>query len=976
MNVVLHSKTPEVTVIDNRDLSIRDIQYHRHPDSLSVTDERITLHTFNYAGFPIQSLSPRQYDLQQITSSIPANRKTISTLSGEILRTESTEEGTHLALKDIEGRLVISINAVGVRRIWQYENATLPGRQLSVTEQLSGNIKLISDRFIWAGSSTAEKNNNLAGSCLSHYHSAGVNHTDSIALTGNILIERRRLILDELTADWQDIGNAENNLSKDIFMTHHTYDTTGALLTQIDATGNQQQQIYNILGQLKSSRLKLSGQASDQIILRSVSYTAAGQVKEEIAGNGVVTSYSYEPETLRLIGIKTERPKGHANGAALLQDLRYAFDPVGNVISIRNDAEATRFWRNQKVVPESAYHYDSLYQLVRATGREMANQTQQINTFSSANIIANDDANYTNYTRQYSYDRDNNLIRIQHSAPATGNSHSTELTVSSRSNRAVLSTLTTNPNTVESFFDAAGNQLQLLPGQSLSWNSHGELQQVTPVTRNSSSSSDREWYGYDSGGLRTVKATYQMQGNSQRYSHKVYLSGLEKTDVYQNDKIIERYDRILMGNAQLLHWDQGLPSGITNNSLRYSHGDQAGSCNLETDKDGLLISREEFYPFGETAIRLARDEAEANYKSYRYSNKERDATGLYYYGFRYYQAWIGRWLSADPAGEIDGLNQYRMVRNNPITYVDSDGLAPTKEDVARRLISGIRARRANQALQRMEERGLYLRDGSITKTSNFKSWFFEGIPEFFYGNKQDLKQLTKNNSKNSRLELNEQENAFVEHFVRQDFYLSHATKANLLNEKNDLNIYSRRSLISKKIIFPKDNSTEFDVIGLGNDDYVFFSLEIGPMPSKQGKSRFGNIVHKISFSNEAFTHASLSLLDQIALTIPDAKIPGLSEEGKRILASRSKPATQDIFFTGRADSLYSLAHSIVGATRLLSQEDKDVILNERNPQKLDRITNQLFRPEVRIPRMVGVKQGDFFTFKFTQPKNKSWYNPF
>jgi len=65
----------------------------------------------------------------------------------------------------------------------------------------------------------------------------------------------------------------------------------------------------------------------------------------------------------------------------------------------------------------------------------------------------------------------------------------------------------------------------------------------------------------------------------------------------------------------------------------------------------------------------------------RYSGKERDATGLYYYGYRYYQPWAGRWLSADPAETVDGLNLYRMVRNNPITLMDSNGLIPTKEQL-------------------------------------------------------------------------------------------------------------------------------------------------------------------------------------------------------------------------------------------------------------------------------------------------------
>lgn len=69
----------------------------------------------------------------------------------------------------------------------------------------------------------------------------------------------------------------------------------------------------------------------------------------------------------------------------------------------------------------------------------------------------------------------------------------------------------------------------------------------------------------------------------------------------------------------------------------------------------------------------ARGRVEADYKTARYSGKERDATGLYYYGYRYYQPYSGRWLSADPAGTVDGLNLFRMVRNNPIRFRDIDG---------------------------------------------------------------------------------------------------------------------------------------------------------------------------------------------------------------------------------------------------------------------------------------------------------------
>ena len=70
---------------------------------------------------------------------------------------------------------------------------------------------------------------------------------------------------------------------------------------------------------------------------------------------------------------------------------------------------------------------------------------------------------------------------------------------------------------------------------------------------------------------------------------------------------------------------------------------------------------------------------EAKYRTIRYSGKERDASGLYYYGQRYYAPWLQRWISPDPAGTVDGLNLYCMVGNNPVRFVDHQGLG--KEEI-------------------------------------------------------------------------------------------------------------------------------------------------------------------------------------------------------------------------------------------------------------------------------------------------------
>ncbi|WP_306085334.1 RHS repeat-associated core domain-containing protein, partial [Pseudomonas sp. v388] len=126
-------------------------------------------------------------------------------------------------------------------------------------------------------------------------------------------------------------------------------------------------------------------------------------------------------------------------------------------------------------------------------------------------------------------------------------------------------------------------------------------------------------------------------------------------------------------NSRVLHWQAGQPSGIANDQIRYSLRDHLGSSTLELDQQGNLISQESYYPFGGTSWWAARRAVEAKYKTVRYSGKERDASGLYYYGFRYYAPWLQRWINPDPAGNVDGLNLFCFVGNNPIASFDSNG---------------------------------------------------------------------------------------------------------------------------------------------------------------------------------------------------------------------------------------------------------------------------------------------------------------
>jgi RHS repeat-associated protein len=60
---------------------------------------------------------------------------------------------------------------------------------------------------------------------------------------------------------------------------------------------------------------------------------------------------------------------------------------------------------------------------------------------------------------------------------------------------------------------------------------------------------------------------------------------------------------------------------------------------------------------------------------YRFSSKEfHSPSGLYYYGFRFYDPANQRWPNRDPLEEEGGINLYGYVGNNPISGIDPLGL--------------------------------------------------------------------------------------------------------------------------------------------------------------------------------------------------------------------------------------------------------------------------------------------------------------
>ena len=680
IRTTIYTGTPTLSVRDNRNQVVRTLNYNRR-DIRQLAEVLIERQLTSDDGRHSQQWDARLFDLWQNDDTVSPNLHTRPSLAGQALRSDSVDAGWCVALYDAAGRIVWAEDGRGTRSRTEFDQL---GRPRAAYLQVGEEVERVAERCIYGdtdGSMPDPSSYNARGQLVRHYHDAGLQAAPSYSLQGAALREQCQLLPSaEALSDWQGENESawQDELAPQVYTTTHEYDALGGALAQTDARGNLQRWSYDVAGLLSQSFLTLSG-GSEQILLKQQSWSAAGQKLQETAGNDVATSYSYEPQTQRLVRIETRRAD-----LSVLQDLSYGYDPVGNVIWQENAVVTTRYFANQAVKARNDFQYDALYQLMSASGRENANAGIQGPALPEA---MPDTSNLVNYTRSYAYDDGGNLLRIQHTGAL---SYSNEIVVGSRSNRALAqdSNSPITPEQIDDYFDANGNVLRMQPGTPLGWNERNQLQRVVLVDRGTEQDNDREVYQYRQG-LRVRKQMRRLlDATSQRWDidEVIYLPGLELRSRYAElagqpqapSEELHVATPAQGGRAQVrvLHWVAGKPTDITNDQVRYGLGDQIGSLQLELDSSGLVISQEEYYPFGGTAVLAARSATEVAYKVVRYSGKERDGTGLYYYGYRYYAPWLGRWLNPDPAGQVDGLNVYRMVRNNPVTLFDHQGFAP------------------------------------------------------------------------------------------------------------------------------------------------------------------------------------------------------------------------------------------------------------------------------------------------------------
>jgi RHS repeat-associated protein len=217
--------------------------------------------------------------------------------------------------------------------------------------------------------------------------------------------------------------------------------------------------------------------------------------------------------------------------------------------------------------------------------------------------------------------------------------------------------------------------------QELRWDFRDQLISTTRQAVRQGTLPETTYYVYDSSGLRVRKVTEREATAGaipSRRSERLYVGAFERFREYatNGDVALERETlHVLDGQSRIVALERRMSGedGSPARLYRYQIGNHLGSVNLELDEMAQIISYEEYYPYGSTSFQSVRSQTETP-KRYRHSGKERDdETGLHYYGARYYESSLGRWISSDPAGIVDGVNTYHYVRNNPIARVDPSG---------------------------------------------------------------------------------------------------------------------------------------------------------------------------------------------------------------------------------------------------------------------------------------------------------------
>ena len=606
-------------------------------------------------------------------------------MGGRALRQQSCDAGERKMLADVAGAPLRAWDERGHMKRATYDAAR---RATHAYVQLGTAAEQLVGRTVYGEAHPSAATLNLRGKAYQVYDGAGVVTSGSYDFKGNLCTGTRRLATDyHSVPDWSDLAGltdmaaiataAEALLETEVFSSATAYDALNRPTSMTAPDSSEIRPTYNEAGLLEKVEARVRGAATWTTLVDDIDYDAKGQREKIVYGNGTTTTYTYDPETFRLVRLKTMRD----SDAAVLQNLAYAYDPVGNITEIKDSAQQTVFFDNDVVSPSTRYVYDALYRIIEASGREhvggIADVQRDQNDVPLMNLPhANDVSALRSYVEQYVYDAVGNFVSMRHIAGAVDWTRWYE--TAAASNRLLSTSALPGEGPAASYSatyacDAHGNMTSMPHLSSMGWDHNDQMRQV------GLGGGGTAYYTYDAAGQR-VRKVWEHSG---LVEERIYLGGWElyrKRDSLRN-LLVERETlhgmdgtrRVVLVETKTVDVDAGGAFTVVSR-YRFQLDNHLGSASLEVDESGLVIEYEEYHPYGTTAYWSKASSTVVSLKRYRYTGKEKDEeTGLYYHGARHYAPWLGRWTSADPAGMVDGPNLYDYVRGNPIRSKDPSG---------------------------------------------------------------------------------------------------------------------------------------------------------------------------------------------------------------------------------------------------------------------------------------------------------------
>ncbi|GAA4803740.1 SpvB/TcaC N-terminal domain-containing protein [Lysobacter hankyongensis] len=656
----LHADTPAIEHVDALGHVVARIDHNRFVDritGLPVDESLITRSRTDIEGNLIEVVDPRGIAIVRHAYDMVGTRAISTTADG----------GRRWRLSDALGKIMLAGDAKNNRIRIVYDAMQRPSE---FRVRPFGGAEFLRERHRYGTAAHSAVNAN--GRLLEVFDGAGTVATPRYDFKGNVLETRRRFLADpRLVPDWSALPAPALAAGAQTTLTVH--DALNRLTALTAPDGSVETYAYNETNLVETVAVAPAGGAPVAFV-EDIDYDAKGQRNFIRYGNGVETDYAYDADTDRVASIRTRRL---ADGA-VLQQLAYTYDPVGNVTAIVDGALPTHYFNNVAVDPGGSFAYDAIYRLASATGREHAAANTPPDWSDAPRMMLphkTDGDALQRYRQSFEYDRSGNLVRIEHHAGrgAFINAWTRTLAYAAASNRLESSTVGAAPP--ETFvYDVHGNTLSMPHLGGLDWDEDNRLIRV----RNNAG--DKVWYGYDGEGNRVRKFVEHADGSTE---DRIYVGRWERIEHRRADaslRVARETLHVLDGQTRIATIERrtaGADTGPASLTC-YQFGNALGTAVLELDEHAQIHSYEEYHPFGTTALQSVSTLRRVLPKRYRFTGKERDTeTGLYYHGARYYAPWLCRWTAPDPAGAADGQNLYAYSGNRPIGSSDPTGLWET-----------------------------------------------------------------------------------------------------------------------------------------------------------------------------------------------------------------------------------------------------------------------------------------------------------